>query len=281
MKINNTANYFLDNYKPVEDFLTHYHEKYDKSFREYFLYHCNNKDKKKTDAIQKYSSKMEDIKKINEKINCLIYEIKNAYEKKYEVTFTKDIHVIVGMYGSNAFAERQIIPEITFCLEKLSTNDDHLKVIIAHEFGHALHNLLTEREGIDWTKIDWFHPYITLFQEGCATYFSERIINVKKSVYFSYDDYGSDWLQFAENNQRKITQMFIDDLNQKEQPEIYKEWFSINGGKKLGYTRLGYFIGYKTVKCLLEKYDEIRAISLWKKSSFYEEVEKILLELSR
>lgn len=47
MKINNTANYFLDNYKPFEDFLTHYHEKYDKSFREYFLYHCNNKDKKK------------------------------------------------------------------------------------------------------------------------------------------------------------------------------------------------------------------------------------------
>ena len=58
--------------------------------------------------------------KIKNKMPKLISDITRDYEQMYDITFTKDVHLIIGLYGSNAFTYRQIIPEIAFCLEKLS-----------------------------------------------------------------------------------------------------------------------------------------------------------------
>jgi len=215
MKIYNTVPYFLENYVPSVEFLKHYHEKFSQHFEEYFLYHCKNPNEKITNAIEKYPSVMEDIKKSSVKIEHLIHQVTLAYKEKYGVQFTKDVHIIVGAYGSNAFTHRQIIPEISFCLEKLSSNDTHLQVIIAHEFGHALHNILTDQKGMDWAKVEWFHPFTLLLQEGCATYFSEQIVKADQSVYFSYDDEGGDWLHFAEKEKSKIVLSFLEDIKER------------------------------------------------------------------
>lgn len=279
MKIHNTVDYFLANYSPSIQFLTQYHERYQENFKEYFLYHCRNPHEKSKNAIYSYPSKMNDIKESNEKIEKIISQIALTYEEKYHVLFTQDVHIIVGIYGSNAFTHRQIIPEITFCLEKLSSNEEHLKVIIAHEFGHALHNILSDKEGTDWTKIQWFHPYTTLFQEGCATYFSEQVVNATKSTYFSYDDNGNDWLRFAEENKSEIINAFMEDVKIHTQAEVYHEWFSINGGSYYGFSRLAYFIGYNVIQYLIEKYKETKAVTLWKESTFFDEIEHALLSL--
>lgn len=280
MKIYNTVPYFLSNYMPSELFLKHYYENFSRHFKEYFLYHCKNADEKIKNAIQKYPSKMSEIKESSGKIESLIQQILLTYRQKYNVEFTKDVHIIVGAYGSNAFTHRQIIPEVTFCLEKLSSNDKHLKVIIAHEFGHALHNILSDQEGMDWSKVQWVHPFTTLFQEGFATFFSEQVADADKSVYFLYDDTGEDWLRFAENNKKEIISTFLEDINKRTQPEIFHEWFSINGGSYFGFKRLGYFIGYNVIQILIEKYQETRAVTLWKESTFHKEIENVLLELS-
>ncbi|WP_142385055.1 DUF5700 domain-containing putative Zn-dependent protease [Cytobacillus massiliigabonensis] len=280
MKIYNTVPYFLVNYMPSEKFLKHYHEKFFQHFKEYFLYHCKDADEKIKNAIQKYPSKMNEIKESSGKIENLIQQMVSAYRQKYHVEFTNDVHIIVGAYGSNAFTHRQIIPEVTFCLEKLSSNDKHLKVIIAHEFGHVLHNILSDQEGMDWSKVQWFHPFTMLFQEGWATYFSEQVAETDKSVYFSYDDNGDEWLQFAEDNKNEIFNTFLEDINKRTYPEIFHEWFSINGGSYFGFTRLGYYIGYNVVQFLIEKHQEKKSITLWKESAFHKEIENILLELS-
>ncbi|GGP16410.1 DUF5700 domain-containing putative Zn-dependent protease [Oceanobacillus neutriphilus] len=281
MKIYNTVPYFLENYLPTVEYLNHYHEVFAPHFKEYFLYHCKDADEKIKNAIQKYPSQMSGIKEANAKIENLIQQVVTGYEQKYHVELTEDVHIIVGAYGSNAFTHRQINPEVTFCLEKLSSNEKHLKVIIAHEFGHALHNMLSDQEGMDWSELQWLHPFTTLLQEGCATYFSEQITAAEKSVYFSYDDNGEEWLQFVEKNKSEIIHAFLEDLQKCSNSEIFREWFSINGGLHFGYTRLAYFIGYSVLQSLIEKYQEKKAVTIWKDPGFHEEIEKVLLDLAK
>ncbi|MDN4606431.1 DUF5700 domain-containing putative Zn-dependent protease [Sporosarcina highlanderae] len=279
MKIYNTVPYFLENYKPTEQFLKQYFQKFTPHFEEYFLYHCNNFEEKIRAAIQKYPEKLNDIKETNKKIEQLIHQIVSTYERKYNVEFIKDVHLIVGAYGSNAYTHRQIIPEVTFCLERLSSEDEQLKVIIAHEFGHALHNMLSDKAKMDWSKLQWFHPYTWLLQEGCATYFSRQVTAAGEAVYFSYDGSGEEWLEFAKVNKQKIITTFIEDIKRHSPTEIFREWFSINGGTHFGFTRFGYFIGFNILLRLIEKYQEINAVTIWKESNFFDEIENVLFEL--
>lgn len=276
MQINHTVPYFLENYDSSIVFLNHYHQKFTRSFEEYFLYHCSNKEQKMEKALVQYPLKMSDLKKSSDKIERLIKEVVFNYQQRYEVEFTKDVHIIVGLYGSNAFTERQVIPEVTFCLEKLSAEDEHLKVIIAHEFGHVVQNLLSDQENVDWLNMKWSHPYTMLFQEGSATYFSEQVVRANQSVYFSYDDNGQEWLQFAEAHKRRIVTKFVEDVKQCTDAELFREWFSINGGSHFGFTRLAYYIGYEVIQVLLEQYSEREAITLWKRADFHDEIEFVL-----
>ncbi|MDV2580908.1 DUF5700 domain-containing putative Zn-dependent protease [Alkalibacillus haloalkaliphilus] len=279
MKIHNTVPYFMENFAPTEDFLRQYHEKFSPHFKEYFLYHCKNVDEKITKAIQIYLEKLSDIKESNDKIEGLIKQVQLTYEQKYDVEFTKDVHIIVGAFGSNAFTHRQIIPEVTFCLERLSPKDEHLKVIIAHEFGHALHHILSDQEGMNWPDVNWNNPFIWLLQEGCATYFSKQVTTADEPVYFSYDDHGEEWLNFAKDHQTRIVSTFIEDSNQQSPAEIFREWFSINGGRHFGYTRLAYYIAYVVLERLIEKHGERQAVTFWKDPNFSNEVNQVLIEV--
>jgi len=279
LRIHNTVPYFLENYTPSLEFLLRYHEKFSDHFIEYFLYHCKNPEEKIAAAIRKYPCQLSAIQESSGKIENLIHQVTLDYKQQFNVYFNRDVHIIVGVYGSNAYTHRQVIPEVTFCLEQLSPKEDHLKVIIAHEFGHALHNILTDQEGMDWSRIQWFHPFTILLQEGCATYFSEKIVTAEKPAYFSFDDKGAEWLDFAVANQATIIARFLEDTKRQTRSEIFHEWFSINGGSTFGYTRLGYFIGYRMVRFLIDKFSEEQAVVLWKESSFYKEVEQALVEL--
>lgn len=279
MKIHNTTTYFLDHYVPTEVFLRSYYEKFPESFKEYFLYHCRNPDQKIPAAIKKYPVKFEDMRQSSQNIERLIHQTVDAYRQKYGITFTEDVHIIIGAFGSNAFTHRQIIPEITFCLEQLSSKEANLQVIIAHEFGHALHNAISAQEGMDWEKLDWGHPYTWLLQEGCATYFSRQIVKADEAVYFSYDENGENWLQFVKDNKQAVLSAFIQDMEMSSDIEIFHEWFSINGGQRFGYTRLAYFIAYVVFENLARKYGDVKAVTLWNKGDFHAYVEHELLEL--
>lgn len=279
MNIHNTVPYFLENFTSTEHFLKKYHEKFPLQFKEYFLYHCKNKEAKIKRAIGQYQAQLSDIKESNEKIENLINQVLFTYENKYKVKFKKDVNLIVGAYGSNAFTHRQIIPEVTFCLERLSPKDEHLKVIIAHEFGHVVHNILSDQTDMDWSHLNWFDSYTTLLQEGCATYFSKQVTDADKIVYFTYGETGEEWLQYAKVNQSRIIATFMDDLKKHSSLEVFHEWFSINGGTHFGHTRLAYYIGTIVVEKLVEKYGELKAVTLWKDHNFTDEMEEVLFEL--
>jgi len=177
--------------------------------------------------------------------------------------------LIVGGFGSNAYTYRHFIPNITFALEKLSPNKDHLRTIVAHEFGHAAQNIISNEAGIDWAIIQWNNPLTWLNQEGTATHFSRRTAkDLNPSIYFSYNDEGDEWLSFAKANQQEIKRTFAEDYSNLTPELVFPEWFSINGGKRFGHSRLGYFIGDLFFQNQINLYGEIKAITVWKDINF-------------
>lgn len=276
MHIHHTAQYFIKHYQPSTTFLARYYECYSKSFQTYFNYHCANKQEKMIHAIKKYPFAMERIADNSEKIEAHIRNIALAYEQRYQVTIDINIHIIVGVFTSNAFANRKAIPDLTFCLEQLSSQDTHIQVIVAHEFGHVLHGILSEQAEVDWSQINWTHPYTMLLQEGCATYFSTQVVEAENPIYFTYNDDGAQWYEFAKENIGMIIRQFLHDVNDQSEEDLYHEWFSINGGKHFGYTRLAYYIGFKLVETLLTTHSLNKAVTIWESKHFYEEVENML-----
>ncbi|MFC7686426.1 hypothetical protein [Ureibacillus sp. GCM10028918] len=251
--------------------LRQYHENYPEIFNEYFSYHCKNTDERLHKAIEKYPNDWDSINKVHQSIEHLLEEIVQNYQTKYQLDFPITVNLIIGAYGTNAYTHREIIPDITFAMEKLSFEADPLRIIIAHEFGHVAHNILSDGHGMDWKTVHWNHPYIWLLQEGAATHFSKQIIpNLNESIYFSYNNAGDEWLQFAKDNKRGIISRFVKDINSgKSSMEVFKEWFSINGGSTFGYSRLAYFIADCFFQDRVNEIGELNTLLLWKNEDYF------------
>ncbi|MBY6036607.1 hypothetical protein KUV80_08080 [Fictibacillus nanhaiensis] len=269
MKIIDTVSYFTSNFHPSLEFLKSYYEKYPQIFQEYFTYHCKNTEERLNLSIAKYSECFSLIRQVHEAIIPIIKEVSEEYYRLYQITFPVDINLIVGGFGSNAYTHRQIIPNITFALEKLSPDPDHLKTIVAHEFGHAAQNIISNEAGMDWSKLKWNNPLTWLNQEGAATHFSRQTaVNLHPSIYFSFNGEGYDWLTFAVKNKKEIFEEFAKDYANLSPQSLFQEWFSINGGKKFGYSRLAYYVGDQFFQYQINRLGELNAVIAWKEEEF-------------
>ncbi|GAA0358457.1 hypothetical protein [Bacillus horti] len=278
MKIIDTVPFFKENYKPTLQFLRSYYDTYPEIFEEYFAYHCKDTEERHKQSISKYPQYLTTIEEVHRNITPIIHEVTDEYSRIFNVTFPIEVNLIVGGFGSNAFTYRQIIPNITFALEKLSPIPEHLKAIVAHEFGHATHNIISNQTAINWKEIQWTSPLVWLFQEGAATHFSRRTVpQLHESVYFSFNEEGNEWLQFAQLNKADIITEFAKDYTSETPQSLFREWFSINGGKRFGFSRLGYFIGDMFFQSLIRNKSEVKAITAWEKREFLKETKDWLL----
>ena len=279
VKVVDTANYFLKNYDGTVESLYTYYDEYPEVFKEYFAYHCKNTAERHRQSIQKYPEVMEDIEAARWRLPAIIEEIATTYERLYGIKFPVDANLLVGGFGSNAYTYRAIIPNISFALEKLSPESDHLRAIVAHEFGHAAHHIMSDRAGTEWTKVNWTHPLTWLFQEGVAIHFSRKTApDLDAAMYFSFNNGGREWLCFAEANAQVIKQAFAEDYRKFDSLELFREWFSINGGKRFGVSRLGYFLGNNFFQHKMEQSGELKAVLDWGHDSFFESAEQWLNE---
>ncbi|MFD1031631.1 hypothetical protein [Metaplanococcus flavidus] len=279
MKVVDTAGYFLEHYDGTIEFLKTYYEKYPAIFEEYFTYHCKNTEERHQLALGKYPLSIEGIEAARWRLPAIIEEIAKAYERLYGIKFPIDVNLLVGGYGSNAYTYREIIPNISFALEKLSPEPDHLRVIAAHEFGHAAHHILSDGAGTDWTKIQWTSPLNWLYQEGVAIHFSRKTATgMDAAMYYSFNDEEREWLRYAEKNTTEIKRAFAEDYLKLNSTDIFKEWFSINGGKRFGFQRFGYFLGNNLFQSLIENMGELKALLHWGKEDFQESVKHWLYE---
>lgn len=278
MRVIDTFPYFIDNYEPSTSFLRTYYNEYPDIFKEYFAYHCKDTEERHNQSLLKYPKSFEIIRQVHQTILPIIKEVSEEYVKLYQISFPIEVNLIVGGFGSNAYTYRQYIPNITFALEKLSPNPDHLRTIVAHEFGHAAQNIISSEAGIDWAQVQWNNPLTWLNQEGAATHFSRQTAkDLNVSIYFSYNDEGDEWLRFAKANQQEIKRAFAEDYSNLTPELVFREWFSINGGQKFGHSRLGYFIGDLFFQNQVTTQGEIRAVTAWKEKGFLEDAKSWLL----
>lgn len=275
MNIYDIASPFLNAYECDADYYEKYFQNHEEIFRYYFEKHCFHKEMKLEKALQQHPQKIQEMKWIAETIPSLTRKIIAQYENDFPIQFTKDVYIFVGLGGSNAYVYRSMKPHVAFCIEKLAADENALQTIIAHEFGHVTHHLLTTHAGIDPETISWSSPYTWLLQEGVATYLSMQVVKVEQDMYFAYQR-DPNWLAFCENNEKRIIKAFLEDLKQKSGSEIFKEWFSINGGQSFGYKRLAYYIGYLIVAHFVAKDGLENAILLWKHSDFEERMKHAL-----
>ncbi|RPF50642.1 hypothetical protein [Aquisalibacillus elongatus] len=275
MKVIDTVQFFKEHYKPELSFLETYHNQYPEIFKEYFTYHCPKTDERLSKALDQYS--LSHIEKVRENIHPIIDEVNRRYAELYGVTFPIGVNLIVGCFGSNAYTHRAYVPDVTFALERLSSNPAHLRVIVAHEFGHAAHHIITDEVGIDWEQMNWSSPLIWLTQEGVATHMSKQIVqDLHPSVYFSYNEEGHEWLAFAEENQNHIKQAFREDYERLETKDLFKEWFSIRGGEHFGYNRLAYYLADLFFQEQVQTQGEMDAVLAWREPDYFKRVEQWL-----
>ncbi|MER1987502.1 MAG: hypothetical protein ABS948_16610 [Solibacillus sp.] len=269
MQIYDLASPFLNLYKPSKDYYENYFNEYPDIYNYYFENHCFNKEMKFENALIAHPKMIQQMKWVTQKFITLIPQITEEYEKRFPIKFTKDTYIFVGLGGSNAYTYRSMDPHIAFCVEKFELEEDGLHVIVAHEFGHAAHHLFTTLNGIEAKDIDWNSPYTWLLQEGVATYLSTLIVNVDKDIYFAFKR-DREWLTFCEENEVSILTAFKQDLVQKTSAEMFKEWFSINGGQTFGYSRIGYYIAYILVHHLVNEEGIENVMSYWGHVDFKE-----------
>ncbi|MGP4071783.1 hypothetical protein ACTWQB_04430 [Piscibacillus sp. B03] len=274
MKVIDTVNFFLENYEPTLSFMEKYHQEYPEIFDYYFTYHAKNTTERHEQSIKKYPQSLSSIKIVHQRIKPIISEVNSRYQELYSVDFPVNVNLFVGCYGSNAYTHRQYIPDVSFSLERLSPVENHLKVIVAHEFGHAAHQIISDQKGIDWKNVQWESPLNWIFAEGVATHLSRQIVpGLKPTTYFSYNDNGEKRLLFFNENKSEIIQSFYEDYKNVSTRDLFKEWFSINGGQTYGHTRLAYFIGDAFFQEFIIKLGEMDAIVAWRDPNFTKQVD--------
>lgn len=275
MKIYDLASPFLNLYEPSKDYYENYFNEYPDIYSYYFEHHCYKKENKLEHALITHPKMVQQMQWITQKFISLTPQITQAYEKRFPIKFTKDTYIFVGLGGSNAYTYLSMDPHVAFCVEKFEPDENGLHVIIAHEFGHATHHLFTTYHGIEAKDIQWSSPFTWLLQEGVATYLSTLVVNVDQDIYFAYKR-DPEWLTFCEDNKASIVTAFLQDLQQKTSAEIFKEWFSINGGQTFGYSRIGYYIAYVLVQHLVANESIEHAMLYWGHADFEERMLELI-----
>lgn len=269
MNIYDYATPFLKGYKPTELYYEECFQEHKEVYDYYFTLHCNNKEMKMKKALEEHPNKLHEMQWVAANIPNFVKEITAKYEQLFPVKFTQDVYIFVGLGGTNAYTYRSMDPKIGFCVEKLEAEEGVLQTIIAHEFGHSLHHQYTTYCGIEASAISWNDPYTWLLQEGVATYLSMQVVDVPKDVYFAWTR-DVEWLTFCENNKAQIKAALKKDLAEKSTSELFKEWFSINGGTTFGYTRLAYNIGFLVVESFVNEIGIEKTMTLWGRPDFKE-----------
>ncbi|MCH7322761.1 hypothetical protein LZ480_12755 [Solibacillus sp. MA9] len=279
MKIIDYVTPFLEKYEATPEYYETYFQKHRETFEFYFRFHCKNKEEKLCNALQQHPHKLEDMNFVKERILMNISEITANYEKMFDITFTEAVRIFVGLGGSNAYTTHSMNPEVAFCVERMPALETGIRALIAHEFGHAVHHIVTLRNGVKIGQIDWNNPYTWLIQEGIATYLSTQVVDASKDIYFAFER-DEVWLNYARMNKANIIASFQQDLEQLSSQEIFKEWFSINGGGLFGYARLAYYIGYEVVQELVEQIGIGDTILFWLQPNFKEQMNGLLNEFA-
>ncbi|MET3575735.1 aminopeptidase [Bhargavaea ullalensis] len=283
--IDNTVYEFMQRYDSgrlrTKDGLEAYFSEYPGFFEEYFPKHCPKTDERLIRAIEQYPGKIKDIEAAGQRLPEEIEKVEAAYRELTGIDPHMDHHLFVGTFGSNAFIGGKEKNDAYYALEMLSPDPDDLRLVAAHETGHVVQYRMSGEAGGEtwWRHVDWSHPAVTLMSEGGALHLSKLAVpGLDQPSYTSFGTLPEEGYGFFMANKRQIKDEFLKDMDGGWTGGNEMEWFRLSGGRRHGFSRLGYYLAGE----FMERRAEIRglepALTDWDRLTLEEEVHDYLKE---
>lgn len=199
-------------------------------------------------------------------------QVTSDLEKKILSRFGRSVDVDIVLYlglcnGAGWVTEVNGKTSVLLGIEKileLSWCDiDHMNGLILHELGHAYHAQYGKFKEDTSSMPDVF--LWKLFTEGVAMVFEQEIAG--DASYFHQDKDG--WKNWCDTNEKYLFDSFFQDLPSMtyENQRYFGDWVSFEG-----HTDVGYYLGTKFVRSLMEKasFDEVITYDLDNVRYFYD-----------
>jgi len=122
------------------------------------------------------------------------------------------------------------------------TNEEKLRGLIAHEFGHLYHMHLRD-EWIEFEEAER-DPFFQLYSEGFAQVCEHRILGEESW----HPAIGENWLERCREGFSDFAGEYLASAERGDVEAFYGSWLSLRGLKHVGY-----FLGYELMNWLREK----------------------------
>ena len=205
----------------------------------------------------------EELKLAHENLLKVLPEVERKIKTLFDV---KDYNIViyVGLEnGAGWVTEFMGRPSILFGLEAIAELKwyDKLEGLIAHEFGHLVHWLL---RGEDIEKLE-DEQIIWLYTEG----FAQRIEDLITGRPWHFEEEG--WFEWCKENEKLLKKEFLRRIKKKEPLNpFFGSWYQLFGKQFLGY-----YLGYRFILSLKEKFS-LEEIAKLEKKKIKEEILEFL-----
>jgi len=228
-------NYWLThNKKDVIERCIHDYQQINVDYRKYAIENVFSKKKHKPDRI------LYVVKTIKKNINEVVDKVRSAYG-----LYLDDIQIIIYHGLANAAGEATNFrgkPTIFFGVEKVVDlgwdNEEKILNLIVHEYAHLIHESL-QKDGLE--RVDPHEKDVyRLYVEGFATYMEDIYAGREKSEWFQ------ECLEKEDDLKSECFKRMTTGISCKE---FFGDWWKV-----LGLSDTGYFLGYRFIKQLLNRF---------------------------
>ena len=158
------------------------------------------------------------------------------------VTFV--IHVGLGC-GASWVTSYQDSPAIWFGLENIAecgwSDEESIAGLIAHEFGHVIHEQWRTQSGGSFGDNAWWQLYSEGFAQRC-----EEITNEVSTPHEAINSADQEWLEWCQSHRAGLAGEFMRTVDAGEAVQkFFGSWYNIEG-----HSQCGYFLGHEIIKQL-------------------------------
>lgn len=187
-----------------------------------------------------------------------------------------DFVVMVGLFSSNGWATTFRAKPTSFLALECFTEPRYLDILITHEAAHVFHARCHPTEtdfDMNWAIGE------ALFQEGLATVASTIVHpRATEAEYLWFGSGYAGWIAECSSRWPELCQRFLKDIAQVDKT-LYTIYFGGKGAEANLPKRAGYFVGYRAVKNLSQRYS-VAEMARWSPERAVAEVQQALDHLT-
>ncbi|MDZ5253727.1 hypothetical protein [Clostridium sp. LIBA-8841] len=208
-------------------------------------------------VIEKTLTSRGKLKQVHESFIAVSGNIRYKFNEIFQEDFDVDIILYLGLCSGAGWAtsldnRNVILLGIEKIIELDWCDEDSMFALIAHEIGHVWHRTkggcFGKQNNISEKAL------FQLYSEGVAMLFEQLLC--RDENYYHQNQNG--WIEWCEKNLVELKREYLIRITNSESvKDFFGDWNSYKG-----YSDVGYFLGCKFVRFLLEKYSLTEMLSM-------------------